>query len=183
MQPEPKPQLYQIQACADPTRKSYGEASEAAFLARACSLGFSVAKPWGDSARYDFLVDADGKLWRVQVKSTQRYAEKRYRVKNAGSRASAYTAEEIDFVAAHIVPLDLWYIVPIQASGSSRNLRFYPHGTSNSLFEKYREAWCLLSCTPKARGWKDIPIACRNRNLKQKCNICPCGTDTPVRRR
>jgi len=183
MQIEPKLRLYRIQACAEPTRKSHGEASEAAFLARACALGFSVAKPWGDSARYDFLVDAGGKLWRVQVKSTQRYAEKRYRVKNAGSQGSSYTPQEIDFVAAHIVPLDLWYIVPIQASGSSKGLRFYPHGTSNSLLEKYREAWCLLSCEPKARGWKDVPIVCRSRELKDRCAICPCATDTPVRRR
>lgn len=32
-----------------------GERSEAAFLSKAANLGFGVAKPWGDSCRYDFI--------------------------------------------------------------------------------------------------------------------------------
>jgi len=34
---------------ANITRKRRGEVAEAAFLAKAASLGFGVAKPWGDS--------------------------------------------------------------------------------------------------------------------------------------
>jgi PD-(D/E)XK endonuclease len=37
--------------------KLTGERSEAAFLNRAAALGFGVAKPWGDSLRYDFILD------------------------------------------------------------------------------------------------------------------------------
>src|SRR5437870_6319042 len=37
--------------------KRKGELSEAAFLLKAASLGFGVAKPWGDSERYDFILD------------------------------------------------------------------------------------------------------------------------------
>ena len=36
--------------------KRTGEFSEAAFLTKATGLGFRVAKPWGDSERYDFIV-------------------------------------------------------------------------------------------------------------------------------
>ena len=49
--------------------KRKGELSEAAFLLKATSLGFGVAKPWGDSERYDFILDSRERLWRVQVKS------------------------------------------------------------------------------------------------------------------
>src|SRR2546422_1097375 len=44
--------------------KRAGEISEAAFVVRAHSLGFLVAKPWGDSEKYDFVLDAGSKLWR-----------------------------------------------------------------------------------------------------------------------
>src|SRR2546426_12834975 len=91
---------FDIHPVALTTRKRRGEAAEAAFLAKASGLGFGVAKPWGDSERYDFLLGSGhGDFWRVQVKSTQRYAESRYRVKAAGWRAT-YTRDEIDFLAS-----------------------------------------------------------------------------------
>ena len=40
-----------------PNTKTCGERSEAAFLYKASQLGFGVAKPWGDSERYDFILD------------------------------------------------------------------------------------------------------------------------------
>jgi hypothetical protein len=43
-----------IHAVGLTTPKALGEAAEAAFLAKAASLGFGVAKTWGDSERYDF---------------------------------------------------------------------------------------------------------------------------------
>jgi hypothetical protein len=41
------------------------------------------------------------------------------------------------------------------------------------MFEKYREAWCLLDCSRKARGWKDIPTLCRCRELSMRCAGLP----------
>src|SRR5438477_12810869 len=52
------------------TSKRQGELSELAFVYKAASLGFIVAKPYGDNERYDFVVDSGQRLWRVQVKST-----------------------------------------------------------------------------------------------------------------
>jgi hypothetical protein len=54
-----------------PNTKRTGERSEAAFLARALHLEFAIAKPWGDSRRYDFIIDNGGRLWRVQTKCTE----------------------------------------------------------------------------------------------------------------
>jgi hypothetical protein len=176
--------LVTIQAAADPTRKCDGETAEAQFLARACRLGFAVAKPWGDSARYDFLIDTGPRLWRMQVKSTRRFFNGRYCVKS-GSYSAAYSSDEIDFLVAYIVPEDLWYVVPIEAIAPRFALYFYPHAGSRSRYERYREAWCLLSCKPTARGWEDIPARCRSKELSARCAVCPlrspCGTDTPVR--
>jgi hypothetical protein len=37
------------------------ELAEAAFLLKAQNMGFRVARPWGDSARYDFILDSGGR--------------------------------------------------------------------------------------------------------------------------
>jgi hypothetical protein len=50
----------------------------------------------------------------------------------------------VDVIIAYIVPLDLWYVVPIQFA-DCKNLWFYPHGSKKgSRFERFREAWRLL---------------------------------------
>ena len=170
----PNPQIIELQAVAEPTRKRRGEAAEAAFLARATHLGFSVCLPWGDSERYDSVVTLGHGFLRVQVKSASRYLETRYRVKTTGASGKVYTAAEIDFFVAYIVPEDIWYIIPIAAIGLRKGARFYPHThNSHGHFERYREAWCLLACQPKARGWKDIPVTCRCKDLKVRCALCP----------
>ena len=62
----PLPEPITLQAATEPTRKRRGEAAEAAFLARATALGFSVCIPWGDSNRYDSVVELNHGLLRVQ---------------------------------------------------------------------------------------------------------------------
>jgi hypothetical protein len=52
------------------TTKRRGELSELAFVFKAASLGFHVSNPYGDSERYDFILDAGHRLWRIQIKST-----------------------------------------------------------------------------------------------------------------
>lgn len=60
--------------------KWMGEVAESAFLHKAMELGLAVAKPWGDSSRYDFIVDTGERLLRVQVKSTGCLCEERYAI-------------------------------------------------------------------------------------------------------
>jgi len=164
-----------LHAVATPTRKRRGEAAEAAFLARATHLGFTVCLPWGDSERYDSVVTLGQSFLRVQVKSATRFAETRYRVKTGGASGIPYTPSEIDFFVAYLVPEDLWYIIPIAAIGNRKGVRFYPHTRhpSRAHFERYREAWCLLACEPKARGWQGIPAVCRSKDLPARCALCP----------
>src|SRR6478609_9154068 len=49
------------------TSKRGGELSEAALALKARTLGFMVAKPWGDSELYDFILGWGERLWRVQL--------------------------------------------------------------------------------------------------------------------
>jgi PD-(D/E)XK endonuclease len=128
------------------TRKWAGEQAEAAFLNKATSLGFSVSKPWGDSERYDLIVGSGRRLLRVQVKSTRYQHAGRFRYSiNARGCAAQYTEDEIDFLAIYIVPLDLWYVIPVKACLNRRSLRLSPKAEiSHGRYEKYREAWWRL---------------------------------------
>ena len=146
--------------------------SEAAFLARAAGLGFAVAKPWGDSLPYDFVLDSGYGLLRVQVKSAACYQRHQYAVK-AGGCKSVYTAHDIDFIVAHIVPLNLWYVVPVEAFEGRTMLQLNPHGPGRAKYEKFVEAWCLLASPRRARLAKREPRRCRCGKLAVRCAVCP----------
>ena len=156
-------------------RARMGDAAEAAFMARACSLNFHVAKPWGNGEPYDVLVAVGRGFWRVQVKCATFYQDYSYRIKG-GNKVGCYTKEQIDFLAAHVIPENAWYIVPVEAFEGKNSLNFNPGvRRARGKYEKYREAWCLLVCPPKARGWKDIPVVCRcKKQLPIRCAVCPC---------
>jgi hypothetical protein len=128
--------------------KRCGERSEAAFLHKASSLGFGVAKPWGDSERYDFILDNGRRLLRVQNKATDSIRAHAYETRatySVGKRRAVYSSCDIDFLVAYIIPLDLWYILPVRACAPSPMLRFYPHREPKTMrLEKYREAWHLM---------------------------------------
>jgi hypothetical protein len=155
--------------------KLTGEYSEAGFLQRASGLGFGVAKPWGDSFRYDFILDNGERLWRVQVKCTECLRAGAYEARatyTVGKGRAVYTRADVDFLAVHIVPLDLWYIVPVEVCIPAPMLRFYPHRKTKQMrLEPYREAWHLLQSTS---GHALIEIHA-SRDEEE------CGADTPVR--
>lgn len=126
-------------------RKWRGEIAESAFLHKAMELGLMVSKPWGDSSRYDFVVDSGKQLLRVQVKSTACLWDGRYTIGAHGCDPSAgYTAQEIDFLVVRVVPEDAWYVIPMEAFAGRRHLSLYPRGEHAGQYEKYREAWELL---------------------------------------
>jgi len=128
--------------------KKQGELAELAFVYKAASLGFAVARPYGDSDRYDFIVHSGQHFWRVQVKSSSAMQYGAYPVnaqRNANEGAIPYTAEEIDFLVAHIVPEDAWFVIPVRAFTPGKSVRVYPRGDARSgRYEKYRDAWCLM---------------------------------------
>ncbi len=160
----------EVSAVGLTTTKAIGEAAEAAFLAKATSLGFGVAKTWGDSERYDFILDSGQKLWRVQVKSSRHSDGSRYIVKLKG--AAAYTAKEIDFIVAYIVPEDLWYVIPICVAARRGQMYVSPGGTRHFRHEKYREAWCQMAC-PRDEISPTRLLTKRQRDYPfDTCNLC-----------
>ena len=153
--PPPQPSRPQSARARRKNTKRCGERSEAAFLHKASSLGFGVAKPWGDSERYDFILDNGSRLLRVQIKSTDTLRANAYETRatySVGKSRAVYSSGDIDFLVAHIIPLDLWYVLPVRACLPSPMLRFYPHRHNKPMrLEKYREAWHLMKPALSAR--------------------------------
>jgi hypothetical protein len=132
--------------------KKRGELAELAFIHKAASLGLAVAKPYGDSEPYDFIVYTGPNFQKVQVKSTSNLVHGGYplnsRRRKKGQRVP-YTAEEIDFLVAYVSPENAWFVIPIQALLSHPSIRLYPRQSPRQSprqghFDQYREAWPLL---------------------------------------
>ena len=182
-----KPQIKVSTPTAKPKKpfvrnvKWRGEIVEVAFLSKAASMGFAVTKPYGDSEPYDFIVDSGNRLWRVQVKSGSYKPGSAYRVgashlSNTKPKQKAYTAKQIDILAVYIVPVDVWYIIPVLAFTPSTSLAFLPdtpsnYGTYGRKYEKFREAWFLMACRRDGEPKDGIVTS-------PSCSYCPLSGKT-----
>lgn len=113
--------------------KQKGIITELQVITKFNELGYHVSIPYGENSRYDLIADIDGKLIRVQVK-TSRFKDNeqnsiifacRSTTKNTKiSTHKRYTSEEIDYFATY------WnnkcYLVPIEECSVEKTLRFEP---------------------------------------------------------
>lgn len=122
--------------------KARGEWGESVFMMRAVEHGLPVSRPWGESNSFDFVVGKPGRFASVQVKTTT--------VKNGGGYVCAirqnnakYARGSFDFVAAYVIPEDLWYIIPAKMVAGLGYVTLCSN-SEEAKFEEYREAWHLL---------------------------------------
>lgn len=126
------------------TTKEQGEWAELCFMARARQIGMTVLKPWGDSLQYDVGIELEGRLLRVQVKSSTYVRGGTYTCNLVGPGHAMYAEGEVDYFAVYLVQVDRWYIVPWEAvCGGRGSVQFTP-GRPGHKHEKYFEAWNLL---------------------------------------
>jgi hypothetical protein len=116
-------------------RKRRGELAELAFMRKAATLGFAVAKPWGDSDRYDVIVRFEKTFWRVQVKSVLDLTPSRphFVVQTKNSRGKPYSRDDIDFLVAYIFAKDLWYVFPVLVCEQKKSLCVKPGSKKSPL--------------------------------------------------
>ena len=154
----------ELQHTAKLDSKNLGELAELAFMRKAASMGFAVAKPWGDSDRYDVIVRFEKIFWRVQVKSVLGVQPSRssYRVKTMRGRTqTTYSPDEIDFLVAYIFPKDVWYVFPVEIIAGRDSICVRPESTKCRRIQ-YREAWSLMKpvcsgeISPAAVGTSEI---------------------------
>ncbi len=125
--------------------KLRGEWAELQFMARAAGMGFRIARPISDCYRWDLIVEHEMGFHRVQVKSTIVEEHGSYRcVYYSSAKYHDYTPEDFDFLAAYVVPEDVWYIIPSKEIETS-SIALDPRGRHpGNKYARYREAWELL---------------------------------------
>jgi hypothetical protein len=130
------------------TPKQLGEIAEAEFIARGVELRFAVAKTWGDSESYDYIVNArkSFNFWRVQVKSAHVAGEDgTYSFRAHDHAQRSYSAKDIDALVAYARPERAWYVFPVRVVERLKGLKLYPASRKKrSKYEKYREGWEIL---------------------------------------
>lgn len=113
--------------------KFIGNVTELEVLTYVTRLGYQVSIPFGDRERYDQIWDINGKLIRVQIKTSHSLDENNTAIsfscrssqrKNGKCVNTRYTKNEIDYFAT------MWngkcYLVPIEETSIEKVLRFEP---------------------------------------------------------
>lgn len=116
-----------------PNTHYLGEITELKVAEAFLSLGYQVCKPLVADSRYDFIVDINHNLYRIQVKTAKLSEDKDYiefhtqssHTNTKGTIYHSYSAEEVDYFAT--VYGNQCYLVPINLIGSrSFRLRLKP---------------------------------------------------------
>lgn len=98
-----------------------GEITEQQVAIEFLKLGYLVSKPLVQSSRYDFIVDINNKLYKIQVKTGTAKEDNSYiafatstsHTNTQGTLNISYTAEDVDFFATiyegqcYLVPFDI----------------------------------------------------------------------------
>jgi hypothetical protein len=132
--------------------KRRGEWVELLFMTVASGLGFNVAKPWGETPRYDVALEQSGKFLRIQVKSTEMWLGTCYLCQLYAYGQPAYSPKDVDYFAIYVFPEDIWYIFPAKKLAGKRTIALTPHSKGHK-YEPYMENWPLLA-RPQIRQQK-----------------------------
>ena len=148
--------------------KKRGEWVELVFAMRVIELGLWLARPWGDSSGYDFTVDLGRRVVRVQVKCTISRARTEGYYCSLKTRNKPYKKNSFDFVAAYVIPEDVWYIIPEKKVRGMFGVALYPK-LETAKYRKYQEAWHLL--TGGTPGFVEWIEACADPHFPEEASV------------
>lgn len=112
--------------------KQLGSLTEIQCISEIIKCGYDVSIPWGDNCRYDFIIDVNHKLYKVQCKTSSLVEEGVYkfacssvRMNSRGYYTTHYTLDEVDFFSTMIN--GQCYLIPLsESSTKEKRLRFVP---------------------------------------------------------
>lgn len=116
--------------------KIFGNTTEMECMLEFMKLGYQVSIPFGEDSRYDFIVDINNKLYRIQSKHSQivydndePVAIKFKTVRQSGNCSTSwsrtkYTKDEIDYFSTSYN--GKCYLVPVEQCSIEKTLRIRP---------------------------------------------------------
>ena len=113
--------------------KQKGNVTELECMLAFMKMGYNVLTPYGDCERYDFVVDINNMLYRIQVKTARANENKEYIEFNTSSQSTlngkkvhyAYNENQIDYFMTYYEQQA--YLIPVQeTSVREKRLRFKP---------------------------------------------------------
>lgn len=113
------------------TSKQKGNLTELQCLSAFVEQGCGISIPYGDNSKYDFIADIDGRLFKIQVKTSSlkdenaiKFSCRTTHVNCKGIKNERYSSNEVDFFATY------WknqcYLIPINECSVEKILRFAP---------------------------------------------------------
>ena len=141
------------------TSKQKGNLTELQCITAFYAEGCHVSLPYGENSRYDMIVDVDGILLRVQVKTSSlkdgsndaiNFSCRSSHVNSNGVKNVRYTAQEIDYFAT------FWdgqcYLVPVSECSTEKTLRFAPPKSGQIKGITFASEYVLHKQLKKIRG-------------------------------
>ena len=112
--------------------KEIGNLTELQCITALYDLGCDISIPFGNSQKYDLIMDYNGTLYKVQVKHANEHGDSYFTFKTRwqghnshGYTQTTYTKEDIDLFATYC--RGQVYLVPVEeCSGAEKTIRFIP---------------------------------------------------------
>lgn len=112
--------------------KQIGNITELETMLAFAKAGFNVLTPYGDCERYDFVVDANGKFFRIQSKTSHSnddgasfsFSGRSCHRKDGKIVHHTYTNDEIDYFVTSFE--GKCYLIPVEECGADKRLRILP---------------------------------------------------------
>lgn len=137
--------------------KQKGNLTELKCLTAFYELGYQCSIPYGENSRYDLIADINGKLIRIQCKTSRQVDEgviefscRSCRSNTQSNLQRRYSNKEIDYFATYWN--DKCYLIPISECSASKKLRFVPPKNGQRVGIIYAKDYELQGQLEKLKG-------------------------------
>lgn len=152
------------------------------------NLGFQVSFPFGNNSRYDFIVDAYGKLYRIQCKSSNKKQSGAFYIRTFSchfksgcgkAKTQTYTREQIDFFCT-IIESDC-YVIPVEFGENKTQIAMMIGNGSKRFYSIDAEA-CRIDrvFTPECLNKPSLTEKPRKEKI-QRLKVAIIATDVDLR--
>ena len=137
--------------------KQKGNLTELECITAFYKLGYQCSIPYGENSRYDFIADINGKLIKIQCKTSKEIEQgviefscRSSRSNNHNNLRRKYTAKEIDCFCTFWN--DKCYLIPVTECSINKKLRFVSPKNNQKVGISYAKDYEIQIQIEKLKG-------------------------------